>query len=92
MLANVNQYDTIYLYKLFGGPDECPFFWIPLDFASILFERGYDPEDYVNRKGKIFKDLKIDLSKYNQHHALDDARLLRETYLKLRKSTSSTRL
>lgn len=82
MIAFVNQYDTIYLYKLFNGP-ETPFFWMPIDFASILFEKGYEPEDYLNR-GKIFKELKIDIEKYNQHNALDDAKLVRETYLKLK--------
>jgi len=51
--------------------------------ASILFEKGYDPEGYLNR-GEIFKELNIDLNKYNQHNALDDAKLVKETYLKLR--------
>jgi DNA polymerase III epsilon subunit-like protein len=83
MIANVNQYDTIYLYKLFNGP-ETPFFWVPIDFASILFEKGYEPEDYINR-GRIFKEFGIDINRYNQHNALDDAELLRETYLALKK-------
>lgn len=81
MVSNVNQYDTIYLYKLFNGP-ETPFFWIPIDFASILFEKGYESEDYIKR-GKIFKEFGIDIEKYNQHNALDDAKLLHETYFKL---------
>jgi len=82
MLAQVNQYDTIYFYKLFNGP-ETPFFWMPLDFASILFARGYDPEEY-GAGGKICAELGIDVGKYREHHALDDAKLLRETYLKLK--------
>lgn len=82
-VAFVNQYDIIYFYKLFGGP-ETPFFWMPIDFASILFENGYEPEDYLNR-GKVFKELGIDIEKFNQHNALDDAKLVRETYLKLKK-------
>jgi len=81
MVANVNQYDTLYFYKLFSGP-ETPFFWIPIDFASILFSKGYEPEDYINR-GEIFKKLNINIEKYNQHNALDDALLLRDTYLAL---------
>jgi DNA polymerase III epsilon subunit-like protein len=84
MMAFVNQYDTIYLYKLFGGP-ETPFYWIPIDFASILFELGYDPEDY-NARRKIFTELGIKIENFNQHNALDDARLLRETYLALKKN------
>lgn len=82
MMANVNQYDVIYLYKLFEGP-ETPFFWIPIDFASILYERGYEPEDYIHR-GKIFEELGIDLAAYNQHNALDDAKLIRDTYMRLK--------
>jgi hypothetical protein len=82
MMAFVNQYDTIYFYKLFNGPDT-PFYWMPIDFASILFSLGYEPEDYLNR-GKIFGRLGIDLSKYIQHNALEDAKLLRETYLVLK--------
>ena len=83
MMAFVNQYDTIYLYKLFNGP-ETPFYWMPIDFASILFELGYDPEDY-NTRGKIFAELGIKIENFNQHNALDDAKLLRETYLALKK-------
>ena len=81
MVSYVSQYDTIYFYKLFEGP-ETPFFWLPIDFASILFVRGYSPEDCIPG-GRLYKDLDIDAQSYHQHHALDDARLLRETYAKL---------
>lgn len=83
MVANVNQYDTIYFYKLYDGP-ETPFYWLPLDFASIMFARGYDPED----NEQLYKSLGIDTAKYHQHHALDDARLLREAYLKLQQRSN----
>lgn len=75
-ISNVNQYDTIYLYKLLrlGNGGENPFFWIPIDFASILFSMGLDPEN---------DDWKIDKTKYKEHHALDDAKCLREAYLKI---------
>jgi hypothetical protein len=82
MMSCVNQYDTIYLYKLFGGPDACPFFWMPIDFTSILYAKGIDPEEYINRNGFIL-DLGIDLTSFREHNALDDAKLMRETYLKL---------
>lgn len=82
MVAYVNQYDTIYFYKLFDGP-ETPFYWMPIDLASILFAEGYDPEDCVG-SGSIYKDLGIDIENYQAHHALDDAKLVRETYLRLR--------
>ena len=68
----VNQYDTIYLYKLFQG-DEHPFFWLPIDFAAILFGVGLDPDSTV---------IEAPAGKYREHHALDDAKFLRENYLK----------
>lgn len=79
LMAYVNQFDAMYWYELFADPKKHPAFWIPIDFASILFSQGYDPE--CMRKDKFFKDLKIDRSKYNQHNALDDAKLLKEVYL-----------
>lgn len=81
-VAFINQFDMIYTYKLFntGG---CPFYWVPVDFASILFGRGINPEDYLlENKTDFFKKLGIDVKKYNQHNALDDAKLLREAYLR----------
>jgi DNA polymerase III epsilon subunit-like protein len=81
MVAHVNQYDTLYFYKLYDGP-ETPFFWMPLDFASILYARGYDPDE-IGPGSKLYADLGIDDAQYHQHHALDDARLLRETFMKL---------
>ncbi|MBI2068749.1 MAG: 3'-5' exoribonuclease [Candidatus Yanofskybacteria bacterium] len=82
MVSYVNQYDTIYLYKLFAG-EEHPFFWLPIDFASMLFAAGRDPESYsIEDKNNFFKEIGIDASKYHIHNALDDAKLLREVYLK----------
>lgn len=74
-ISHVNQYDTIYLYKLLGlgNGGENPFFWMPVDFASILFGMGIDPES----------DWGVDKTKYREHHALDDAKLLREAYLRI---------
>lgn len=80
MVGFINQFDAIYTYKLFGIGGH-PFYWIPIDFASILFSIGINPEDYMpENKTDFFEKLGIDLKKYNQHNALDDARLLREVY------------
>lgn len=83
LVSYVNQYDAIYLYKLFGGA-KTPFYWIPIDFASILFGIGVNPESYFcNDKKNFSQKLGIDVSKYKIHNALDDAKLLREVYLKM---------
>lgn len=83
IMAYVNQYDVIYTYKLFGNVEK-PFFWIPIDFGSILFGYGIDPEAYFPKdKKNFFKQIGIDASKYREHNALDDAKLLREVYLKM---------
>ncbi len=77
MVGYVNQYDTIYLYKLFGAENQ-PFYWLPIDFASILFNAGKNPDEIL----EYAEELKIDTGEYKQHHALDDAKLLRDVYLK----------
>ncbi len=81
MISYVGQFDAIYLYKLFGTGNE-PFCWLPLDFASMLFAGGRDPEGLVNIK-KLCDEIGIDHKKYHRHNALDDAKLLREVYLKM---------
>ena len=82
----INQFDTIYWYKLFSTRDH-PAYWIPIDFASILFGLGIDPEAYNYKdKNNFYKKIGVDASKYKEHHALDDAKLLREVYLKFYKS------
>ncbi|MDD5251849.1 MAG: hypothetical protein PHT12_04430 [Patescibacteria group bacterium] len=81
-VSYVNQFDTIYVYKPFSIDDH-PFFWIPIDFASFLFMAGIDPTTHLyGEKTGFFSKLGIDSKKYHQHHALDDARILREAYLK----------
>jgi DNA polymerase III epsilon subunit-like protein len=84
IIAYVNQYDVIYTYKLFGE-EEKPFFWLPIDFASILFGLGINPEAYsLENKENFFKKIKVDSYKFKHtHNALEDARLLREVYLKM---------
>lgn len=78
VMAYVNQFDAMYWYELFGDPQKHPAFWIPLDFASILFAHGFDPESM--RQDAFFERIGIKLSDYKRHNALDDAKLLKEVY------------
>ncbi|MDO8265978.1 MAG: 3'-5' exoribonuclease [Candidatus Saccharibacteria bacterium] len=81
----VDNYDVIYLTKLFGAGN-LPFKWMTIDFASVLFAMGINPvkfqQDSTGAK-KFYKSLGIDVKKYKHHHALDDARLLRDVWIKL---------
>lgn len=81
LVAYVNQFDAIYWYELFGSAQDHPAYWIPIDFASMLFAQGLSP----NSMGihEFFKDLGIDKADYQEHNALADAKLLRDTYFKL---------
>jgi DNA polymerase III epsilon subunit-like protein len=81
MIGFVYQFDSLYFYKLVGIENN-PLHWLPIDFASILFSMGIDPEDYLQNKNDFYKKIGIDITKYNQHNALDDAKQLREVYLK----------
>ncbi len=86
VIAYINTFDMTYLYKLFGLEESNKVFhWVPIDFASMLFTEGIDPEGLVDWKNNkdFFDDLEIDTGKYKQHNALDDAKLLREVYLKI---------
>jgi len=84
MISYVNQYDAIYTYKLFGRGN-VPFYWLPIDFASILFGMDVNPESYFTKdKENFFKEIGVDTRKFKHtHNALDDAKLLREVYLKM---------
>lgn len=84
LMSYVNQYDIIYMYKLFGK-EKKPFFWLPLDFASILYGLSINPEGYYPKdKDNFFKIINVDKKKFNHsHNAIEDARLLREVYLKM---------
>jgi DNA polymerase III epsilon subunit-like protein len=88
MVGYVNQFDTIYWYKLFGI-EAHPAYWIPIDLASILFASGIDPERYDREnEGNFYAETGIDTTKYRNHHALDDAKLVREIYLKFFQRTA----
>lgn len=82
VVANVNEFDMVYTHKIFGV-EGFPFYWVPVDFASLLFARGIDPERYINREPALFRQLGLDATKYTQHNALDDARLLKDAYFAL---------
>ena len=81
-VAYVNQFDMAYFYKLIPQ-SESPFHWLPVDFASVLFAHGFDPESMTASKTALYEKLGIDHAKYQKHNALDDARLLKEAYLKM---------
>lgn len=81
----VDNYDVIYLTKLFGA-GKLPFKWMTIDFASILFAMGINPVSFQQNETaakSFYKQLGIDTKKFKHHYALDDARILREVWLKL---------
>lgn len=79
-LAYVDQYDAIYTRKLFAE-EEMPFHWISLDFASMLFSAGISPEIFdKHHKEDFLKEWGFADAAYRNHHALDDARLLKRVY------------
>ncbi len=87
-VAYVDNYDALYTVKLFGEGDKLPFKWMTIDFASILFGAGINPTKLLASESAakaFYRSLGIDLASYKQHHALDDARLLRDVWLKLTK-------
>lgn len=85
-VAYVDNYDALYAVKLFGEGEKLPFKWMTIDFASILFAAGINPTKLLASESeakRFYRSLGIDPSAYRQHHALDDARLLRDVWLKL---------
>jgi len=87
VVCYVNQFDIVYTHKLFNSEDihDLPFFWLPIDFASILFSMGINPEAYLSKNEEnFFKEIGVDTDKFKHtHNALDDAKLLRKVYLKM---------
>lgn len=86
LVSYVNQYDVIYWYKLFGKKsgkndqrDEELVQWLPIDFASLLFFCGFNPNKFSKEQEEF---LNMDIKKRKQHNALEDALLLREVYYK----------
>jgi hypothetical protein len=87
LVCFVPQYDIVFLNKLFGvgdtSQDNLPYHWMPIDFASILFSLGINPHHYSDGNPELFRMFEIDLTKYQRHNALDDAKLLKESYQKI---------
>lgn len=81
----VDNYDVIYLTKIFGAGN-LPFRWITIDFASILFAIGVNPVKFqLDSSGAkaFYRKIGIDMKQYRQHHALDDAKLVRDVWMKI---------
>ncbi len=84
-IAFVDNYDVLYLTKMFGV-GQLPFKWMTVDFASILFGMGINPVKFqrdTNGAKDFYREIGIDTKKYRHHHALDDARLLRDVWIAL---------
>lgn len=87
LLSYIDNYDAVYLKNIMGPGKNNIFHWITIDIASMFFALGLNPEDFgdADRDGS-FEKMGIDWKKYREHHALDDAKLLREYYLKFFKA------
>lgn len=75
MVTDTGGYDPLYVYKLFGVENQ-PFHWQPIDFASMMFAFGVNPDQ------ELADYFGVDKSRYRSHNALDDAKLLRDVYLR----------
>ena len=82
LISYVNQFDIIFLHKLLDQYEYAPY-WLPIDFSTVLFTLGYDPEALRNNDEKFLAKYNIDISKYKRHNALEDAKMLRDIYLKM---------
>lgn len=83
LVTFVNQFDYVYLCKIIPY-QELSFDSIPIDFASILFALGTDPHEFRPKHRKVFLErIGLDDSNHREHHALDDAKMLRKVYLKM---------
>lgn len=93
LVCFVPQYDMVFLHKLFGvgdgEQDELPYHWMPIDFASILFALGINPRHFSDNNPELFTMLGIDPKAYKRHNALEDAKLLKSAYEKLRTCSKS---
>ena len=78
-LSYVNSFDWMWICWLYWVFD-VPFFWIPLDFATMLHQKWIDPE---TKPEDLAKRYNISLNGHKTHNALSDARLIRELYLKI---------
>ncbi len=81
-ISFVPCFDWMGICAYFGpGKQELPFYWIPIDFANILLMKGIDPE---HDKLKLAQSLGIDVTGLRLHNALDDTRLLKMLWEKIK--------
>lgn len=78
LVADVNQFDWMGICGLFGVSN-IPFHYIPIDFASILWSKGIDPD--IDRES-LAKEQGINTANFKKHNALDDVRVLKALYEK----------
>ncbi len=80
LMTYVYKYDAYHWYKLFGYNDDLTH-RIIIDFASMLFTVGIDPEENsADRRAEFLQSHGVDISTLRTHNALDDARALRAAY------------
>lgn len=79
MVADVNQFDWIAWCNFWGGVFKQPLHYIPLDLATKLAIKGFDPD--CNRKSLAHNlGIQIDGEK---HNALYDAKICRALWMAL---------
>jgi len=79
LIADVNQFDWMGLCGLFGIWN-VPFHYIPIDFASVLWTMGINPD--IDRE-QLCLELNINNLHFKKHNALDDTRRLKALYEKI---------
>jgi hypothetical protein len=83
LVSYVSGYDSVYLKNIIGTEKKNIFYWRPIDIASMFFALGLEPGTFGDAdQNGTFDKMGIDWKKYRDHHALDDAKLLREFYIK----------
>lgn len=84
-VAFVDNYDVILLTDLLGWGDDLPFRWATIDFASVLFSIGINPVKFKGDKqnaAAFYRKIGVDTQKYEKHNSLEDAKKLREIWIK----------
>lgn len=80
LVSYVSHFDTVFLHKLIPD-EEWPFNRYPIDFASMLFSAGLNPSNLLENDRILSEPLGVEPSQHGRmHHALNDARLLRDAY------------
>jgi hypothetical protein len=83
LVSYIDNYDAVYLKNIIGSGKDNIFNWITIDISSMFFALGQNPADFGDAdKTGLFDKLGINWRQYREHHALDDAKLLRDFYIK----------